>query len=112
LALSGDREGGGIFSVELYRKVRLARREGMSERSAALHFGISRASVKKITGFSVPPGYRRTAEIKRPKLDGFSGFIDQWLTEDFGRNRKQRHTAKQVFERLRPSRRYCVSTAG
>ena len=22
-------------------------------------------------GFSVPPGYRRTAEIKRPKLDGY-----------------------------------------
>lgn len=98
--------------MELYRKVRLALREGMSERAAALHFGISRASVKKIMGFSVPPGYRRTAEIKRPKLDGFTGFIDQWLQEDLSRNRKQRHTAKRVFERLRPSRRYCVSTAG
>ena len=52
-------------------------------------------------GFSVPPGYRRTAEIKRPKLDGFTGFIDQWLQEDLSRNRKQRHTAKRVFERLR-----------
>ena len=86
MALSGDREGGGIFSVELYRKVRLARREGMSERAAALHFGISRASAKKIMGFSVPPGYRRTAEIKRPKLDGFTGFIDQWLQEDRNRS--------------------------
>ena len=52
-------------------------------------------------GFSVPPGYRRTAEIKRPKLDGFTGFIDQWLQEDLSRNRKQRHTAKRIFERLR-----------
>ena len=67
--------------MDLCGKVRLARREGMSERAAALHFGISRASVKKITSFSVPPGYRRRAEIKRPKLDGFAGFIDQWLTE-------------------------------
>jgi len=32
--------------------------------------------VKKIAGFSVPPGYRRRAEIERPKLDGFTGFID------------------------------------
>ncbi len=47
------------------------------------------------------PGYQRTAQIKRPKLDGFTGFIDQWLQEDLNRNRKQRHTAKRVFERLR-----------
>ena len=46
-------------------------------------------------------GYRRTSEIKRPKLDGFTGFIDQWLLEDLSRNRKQRHTTKRVFERLR-----------
>jgi transposase len=73
----------------------------MSERAAAVHFGVSRASVKKIMEFSIPPGYRRTAGIKRPKLDGFTGFIDQWLQEDLSRNRKQRHTAKRIFERLR-----------
>ena len=58
----------------------------MSERAAAVHFGVSRASVKKIMGFSVPLGYRRTAEIKRPKLDGFTGFIDRWLLEDVTAN--------------------------
>jgi hypothetical protein len=42
----------------------------MSARAAALHFGISRDSVRKMLSFSVPPGYRRKAEIKRPKLDG------------------------------------------
>jgi len=87
--------------VELYRKVRLARRGGMSERGAARYFGISRDSVKKIMSFSVPPGYRRTAPIKRPKLDGFTRIIEQWLREDVGRPRKQRHTAKRIFERLR-----------
>ena len=50
---------------------------------------------------SADGGYRRTAEIKRPKLDGFTGFIDPWLLADLSRNRKQRHTAKRVFERLR-----------
>jgi len=98
LALSGDGEGGGILIMDLYRKVRLARRGGMSERAAAVHFGVSRASVKKIMGFSVPPRYRRTVQIKRPKL---YGFIDAWLLEDLSANRKQRHTAKRVFERLR-----------
>jgi transposase len=55
----------------------LRNREGMSERAAALHFGISRASAKEITVFSVPSGYRRTAEITRQKLDGLTAFIDQ-----------------------------------
>jgi transposase len=73
----------------------------MSERGAARHFGISRESVRKIMSFSVPPGYRRTAPIKRPKLDGFSEIIDRWLAEDVGRPRKQRHTAKRIFDRLR-----------
>jgi len=87
--------------VEMYRKVRLARRGGMSERATARHFGISRESVKKIMSFSVPPGYRRTAKIKRPKLDGFTSIIDQWQKDDLRLNRKQRHTAKRIFERLR-----------
>ena len=73
----------------------------MSERGAARYFGISRESVKKMLSFSVPPGYRRTASIKRPKLDGFTAIIDQWLREDLVRLKKQRHTAKRVFERLR-----------
>lgn len=73
----------------------------MSERAAARHFGISRESVKKMLSFSVPPGYRRRAEIKRPKLDGFTEIIDQWLREDLLQRAKQRHTAKRVFERLR-----------
>jgi transposase len=87
--------------VELYRKVRLACRDGMSAREAARQFGISRDSVKKMMSFSVPPGYRRTAPVRRPKLEGFIAIIDQWLGDDAGRPRKQRHTAKRVFDRLR-----------
>ena len=87
--------------MELYLKVRLACRDGMSAREAARQFGISRESVKKMLSFSVPPGYRRTAPIKRPKLDGFTEIIDQWLGDDVGQHRKQRHTAKRVFDRLR-----------
>ena len=56
--------------------------------------------------FSVPPGYQRTAEIKRPKLDGFTSFIDQWLQDDLSRNRKQRYTAKRIFERLRDEHQF------
>ena len=87
--------------MELYRKVRLACRDGMSERAAARHFGMSRESVKKMLRFSVPPGYRRAAPVRRPKLDGFTEIIDGWLKDDLDQHRKQRHTAKRVFDRLR-----------
>jgi len=85
----------------MYRKVRLACAEGMSQREAARRFGISRDSVKKMLSFSVPPGYRRTSPMKRPKLDGFTEIIDAWIDADRSIHRKQRHTAKRVFERLR-----------
>ena len=65
-------KGGRIHTVELYRKVRLACRDGMSERAAARHFGVSRQSVRKMLEFSGPPGYRRKAPVRRPKLDGFA----------------------------------------
>jgi hypothetical protein len=87
--------------VDMYRKVRLACAEGMSQREAARHFNISRDSVRKMLAFSVPPGYRRTAPVKRPKLDGFTKIIDGWLEVDRGSRHKQRHTAKRVFDRLR-----------
>ena len=87
--------------MDLYRKVRLACAEGMSQREAARHFNVSRDSVSKMMAFSVPPGYRRTAPVKRPKLDAFTGIIDGWLEGDREVHRKQRHTAKRVFERLR-----------
>ncbi len=73
----------------------------MSKRAIARHFCISRDSVEKMILYSVPPGYRRTAPVKRPKLDGFTEIIDAWLLEDADRPRKQRHTAKRVLDRLR-----------
>jgi transposase len=51
--------------------------------------------------YSVPPGYRRQAPVRRPKLDPFIAIIAQWLEADRVVPRKQRHTAKRVFDRLR-----------
>ena len=88
--------------MDLYLKVRHAHfQDGLSGRQIALDFGISRDSVAKMLAYSEPPGYRRTAPIRRPKLDSFTDQIDQWLAEDKARPRKQRHTAKRIFERLR-----------
>jgi len=87
--------------VQLYRKVRLACADGMSARAAARPFNISRDTVGKAPAFSVPPGYRRTVPIKLPKLDAFTEIVDAWLEADKAVHRKQRHTAKRIFERLR-----------
>ena len=87
--------------MNLYLKVRLAHfQDGLIGRQIARDFGISRDSVSKMLAYSEPPGYRRTAVVKRLKLDAYADQIDQWLAEDKGRPRKQRHTAKRIFERL------------
>ena len=88
--------------VELYARVRFAVQiEGVSRREAARRFGIDPRTVAKMLAFSVPPGYRRRRPPARPKLDRFTGIIDGILAADGGRPRKQRHTAKRIFERLR-----------
>ena len=51
--------------------------------------------------YSVPPGYRRQIPPRRPKLEPYTGVIDRILEDDLSRPRKQRHTAKRIFERLR-----------
>ena len=91
----------GIYSVELYLRVRQACAEGMSQREAARVFNVSRDTVRKMMSFSVPPGYRRSTEARRPKLDPFIPIIEGWLEADRTMPRKQRHTAKRVFDRLR-----------
>ena len=50
---------------------------------------------------SEPPGYRRRQPPKRPKLAPFTDIIDRILEEDRPVHRKQHHTAKRIFERLR-----------
>ena len=88
--------------VDLYGRVRHAVIvQGMSRREAARIFGIDRRTVDKMLVFSVPPGYRRKQAPARPKLDPFVGIIDQILETDRLVHKKQRHTSKRIFERLR-----------
>ena len=88
--------------VDLYGRVRHSVLiEGISQREAARIFGIDPRTVAKMLAFSVPPGYRRRQRVCRPKLDAFTGIIDQILEADKLVPKKQRHTSKRVFERLR-----------
>ena len=69
--------------MELYAAVRRSVYvEGLSERAAARRFGLARETVRKMLRYRLPPGYRRAQPIRRPKLDAFTGVIDQILRED------------------------------
>ena len=94
-----------MYGVELYSKVRMAvLRDGMSRREASRRFGIDRATVSKMVGHAVPPGYRQDRPRVRPKLDAHAGFIDEILKSDLTELKKQRHTILRIFERLRDER--------
>jgi transposase len=88
--------------VELYGRVRRAVLvEGRSQRSVAREFGLARVTVRKMLGYSIPPGYRRKEPAKRPKLGPWIGVIDAILEADKTKPGKQRHTAQRIFDRLR-----------
>jgi len=88
--------------VDNYLKVRYAVQiEGLSKRAAARRFGIDPKTVDKMMRFSVPPGYVRRKPPVRPKLDPYIAIIDKILAGDKSRPKKQQHTAKRIFERLR-----------
>ena len=91
-----------MYHVELYVRVRKACLvEGMSVREASRVFGLHRDTVRKMLSNPVPPGYRRQRPPRRPKLEPFTGAIDHILEDDLSLPKKQRHTAKRIYERLR-----------
>ena len=91
-----------MYTVELYARVRRAVRvEGRSQRDVAREFGLARKTIRKMLEFSEPPGYQRQKPVRRPKLGPWQGVIDAILEDDKQRPKKQRHTAKRIFDRLR-----------
>ena len=91
-----------MYSVDLYALVRRACRiDGMSQREAARVFGIDRKTVEKMLRFSVPPGYRRSIRRGvRSWIRSRASSTGSWR-RTVTVHRKQRHTAKRIFERLR-----------
>ncbi|MGH9565885.1 MAG: IS21 family transposase [Candidatus Angelobacter sp.] len=91
-----------MYKVEVYARVRRAVQvDGMSIRQAAREFGLSRKSIRKMLRFSLPPGYERKKPVQRPMLGPWLGIIDQILVDDQSQPKKQRHTAKRIFDRLK-----------
>ena len=75
--------------------------EGVSKRQILRETGLHWQTLEKILAHGEPPGYRRVKPIKKPKIDAYLGRIEQILESDKQVRRKQRHTAKRIWERLR-----------
>lgn len=92
---------------ELIRRMVLV--DGLSQREVASRLGHSRKTVAKALRSPAPTGYTLAQPRPRPKLSPYVPIVRQWLTEDLSRNRKQRHSAVRVFERLRDEHGYAGS---
>ncbi len=86
--------------------------EDESKRSILRDYGIHFQTLEKILTHPEPPGYRRKAPRPKPKLGPFLPVIEEILKADREAPRKQRHTAKRIFERLRDEYGYSGGYTG
>ena len=80
--------------------------EGQSKRSVMREESLHWETLQKMLEHSAPPGYRRTAPKKPTKLDPHIPWIEELLRADEEVHRKQRHTIKRIYERLKEEKAY------
>ena len=73
----------------------------VSKRAILRETGMHWKTLKKILTHSEPPGYRLRKARPQQKLGPYQERIEQILKEDQLLPRKQRHTAKRIWERLK-----------
>lgn len=95
-----------MLTVDDYGAIRRARRDGKSIRQIAVEFDHSRNTVRKILKQAEPNPLPSTRDRFAPLLGPVEGVIDQILIDDETAPPKQRHTAAQLFRRLRDEHDY------
>jgi len=88
--------------VELFEQIRRDRRADpqASVRELARAHGVHRRTVRQAIASAVPPPQRVYPARARPAIDPWREVIDGWLVADQDAPRKQRHTARRVWQRL------------
>jgi transposase len=87
--------------VEQFEQIRRDRaREGLSIRALARRHGVHRRAVRQALESAVPPPKRAPKSRPAPKLGPYRARIDEWLAADQEAPRKQRHTARRIWQRL------------
>jgi transposase len=87
--------------VELFEQIRRDRRiEGLSIRELAERHRVHRRTVRQALASAFPPPRKAYPRRNRPAIDPYVEVIDSWLLADRDVPRKQRHTARRVWQRL------------
>ena len=87
--------------VELFEEIRKASAgsDSPSIRELSRRFSVHRRMVRQALESAVPPP-RKAVARPAPTLGPWKATIDGWLADDEQVPRKQRHTARRVFQRL------------
>ena len=87
--------------VELFEQIRRDHdREGLSLHALARRHGVHRRTVRQALASPLPPPRKRPERRPAPKLGPYRALVDSWLIADKDAPRKQRHTAKRIWQRL------------
>ncbi|MDP6523805.1 MAG: IS21 family transposase, partial [Kiritimatiellia bacterium] len=74
--------------------------DGEKKRAVLRETGLHWQTLEKILENSTPPGYRLSKARPEPKIGPFRERIEQIIEKDKHAPKKQRHTAKRIFERI------------
>jgi transposase len=98
-----------VVDIELIKKIYHV--QHISQRAIARELGLHRNTATKTLEAYVnkPLQYQLTRPKPAPVLDPHKPVIIQILEKDKSQPKKQRHTAKRIFERLRDEYGYQVS---
>ena len=87
--------------VSVYEQIRKAHeREGLSVRALARRFHVHRRDVRQALASALPPPRKAAPPRAAPKIDPWKPVIETWLEADKKAPRKQRHSARRVWQRL------------
>lgn len=90
-----------MISMSDVHSIRQLRRSGESVTSIAKAVGVSRDTVYKYLRMDdLSLKMPQPAEQRPSKLDPYKPLIEQWLDDDEREWRKQRHTARRIWQRL------------
>lgn len=86
--------------MEQFERIRRDRRdEGLSIRQLAVKYGVHRRTVRQALADPMPPE-RKSPEREAAVFGRYEQIVRDWLEADLDAPRKQRHTARRVWQRL------------
>jgi len=96
-----------LTNMEIWAEVRRRVLAGeISKREACREYRLHWDTLTKILTHEEPPGYRQQQPRAKPTLGPFLPVIHQILEADRSAPKKQRHTARRIFDRLREEHGY------